>query len=134
MGRPMVLGVTPEGGLRLSAVNSRRSPAKVTCACRVEFGAFHSQRWTPHIPATPCRTLPATCRLLSRGDWPTQQMAAKLLTAVLDTRPTRGEAFAAGVLSGDAGSSASSSMVYGQPDVAEQVGAWRACVHVCVCV
>mmetsp|Transcript_20117 Transcript_20117/g.59739 ORF Transcript_20117/g.59739 Transcript_20117/m.59739 type:complete len:476 (-) Transcript_20117:197-1624(-) len=40
-------------------------------------------------------------RLLSRDDWQTQEMAARVLTAALDFRPKKSSAFANGVLAGD---------------------------------
>ncbi len=58
-------------------------------------------------------------RLLSREDWTTQQMAAKLLTAVIDNRPKKSSAFANGLLAGDATPSVTAT--FGGPDPAEPV-------------
>ncbi|KAG1675497.1 hypothetical protein FOA52_001796 [Chlamydomonas sp. UWO 241] len=48
-------------------------------------GLFHvpSQQHMSHLP----EPYPVLLRLLSRGDWPTQEMAARLLTAAIETRP-----------------------------------------------
>lgn len=57
-------------------------------------------------------------RLLSREDWPTQEMAAKLLTAAIDYRLKKSGAYAHGMLSGDV-VAPSVAAAYGGPDQAE---------------
>ena len=62
-------------------------------------------------------------RLLAREDWTTQDMAAKLLTAIVENRPKKSSAFANGILAGD---SVAPSVVaaYGGLDPAETVSGW----------
>ncbi|KAG1680806.1 hypothetical protein FOA52_008139 [Chlamydomonas sp. UWO 241] len=56
-------------------------------------------------------------RLLARDDWPTQEMAARVLCAVLDFRPKKSSAFANGILAADA--NASMAAAYGPADTTE---------------
>ena len=62
-----------------------------------------------------------TFRLLQRQDWFTQEKSAKLLMAIVDSRPHKA-AFASGILSSDATAAPASVAAYGGPDPAEQVG------------
>ena len=59
-------------------------------------------------------------RLLAREDWATQDMAAKLLTAVIENRLKKSSAFANGMLTGDV-VAPSVAVAYGGPDPAEPV-------------
>jgi hypothetical protein len=68
----------------------------------------------PHTPRS----------LLARDDWPTQEMAARVLCAVLDFRPKKSSAFANGILAADA--NASMAAAYGPADTTEPVGRGRA--------
>ena len=58
--------------------------------------------------------------MLAREDWATQDMAAKLLTAVIENRPKKSSAFANGMLTGDS-VAPSVAAAYGGPDPAEPV-------------
>ena len=71
--------------------------------------------------------LPCACRLLVREDWSTQEISAKLLTAVIDSRPKKSSAFANGILSADA--TPSTAATYGTPDPAEPVSPWHGNLH-----
>lgn len=57
---------------------------------------------------------------MAREDWATQDMAAKLLTAVIENRPKKYSAFANGMLIGDT-IAPSVAAAYGGPDPAEPV-------------
>lgn len=59
-------------------------------------------------------------RLLAREDWATQDMAAKLLTAVIENRLKKSSAFGNGMLTGDT-VAPSVTAAYGGPDPAEPV-------------
>eukprot|EP00798_Chlamydomonas_sp_ICE-L_P029127 gene29127-32345_t len=57
-------------------------------------------------------------RLLQRPDWPTQEKAARILTAVIESRPKKGGAFVNGYLAADQ-TPGSSFQAQGAPDAAE---------------
>jgi V-type H+-transporting ATPase subunit H len=76
---------------------------------------FHVQSDQHQAPPEPYTVL---LRLLSREDWATQEMAAKILTAVIENRLKKSPAFANGILSGDS-VSPSLAAAYGGPDPAE---------------
>lgn len=76
---------------------------------------FHQQS-EQHLATAP-EPFTVFLRLLMREDWTTQEMAAKVLTAVIDSRPKKSSAFANGILSVD--TTPSMSAAYGGPDPAE---------------
>ncbi|GAX82421.1 hypothetical protein CEUSTIGMA_g9849.t1 [Chlamydomonas eustigma] len=77
---------------------------------------FHIQS-DQHLAATP-DPFTIFLRLLAREDWATQDMSARLLTAVIESRPKKSSAFANGILSGDA-TAPSVTAAYGGLDPAE---------------
>ena len=68
------------------------------------------------------------CRLLQRQDWFTQEKSAKILTAVIESRPRRSLAFSNGALASDP-ATASQVAAYGGADPAEQVSCWGTCMN-----